>query len=256
MASPLERKNMPEEEKDSILKRIQKLLKMSEENGASENEAMMAASKVQELLKEHNLSLSDVKDDTEQEPIDRENFDLGKENWRGWIAQATAKLYFCSMFQTTKYENYKRVKKSVFVGRKSNRIVAKSMCDYFEKTVEKLADEEFKTVPGNKAVINRMKHAFKIGCASRLQSRLQEKYSELVPAYTGIDNPDGLPILYKNEQTAISEWLVNQGVKTTTSRSSFSIRDRMAYANGQKKGDGIGLNTQVNAQTRSRMLGQ
>ena len=142
MASPLERKNMPEEEKDSILKRIQKLLKMSEENGASENEAMMAASKVQELLKEHNLSLSDVKDDTEQEPIDRENFDLGKENWRGWIAQATAKLYFCSMFQTTKYENYKRVKKSVFVGRKSNRIVAKSMCDYFEKTVEKLADRK------------------------------------------------------------------------------------------------------------------
>ena len=256
MASPLERRNMPEEEKDNILKRIQKLLKMSEDNGASENEAMMAASKVQELLKEHNLSLSDVKDDSEHEPIDRENFDLGKENWRAWIAQATAKLYFCSMFQSTKYENYKRVKKAVFVGRKSNRIVAKSMCDYFEKTVERLADEEFKTVPGSKAVINKMKHAFKMGCASRLQSRLQEKYSELVPAYTGIDNPDGLPILYKNEQQAISEWLANQGVRIKTSKSSFSVRDRVAYANGQKKGDGIGLNTQVNAQTRSRMLGR
>jgi hypothetical protein len=247
---------MPEEEKDSILKRIQKLLRMSEENGASENEAMMAASKVQELLKEHNLSLSDVKDDTEQEPIDRENFDLGKENWRAWIAQATAKLYFCSMFQSTKYENYKRVKKAVFVGRKSNRIVAKSMCDYFEKTVERLADEEFKTVPGSKAAINKMKHAFKMGCASRLQSRLQEKYNELVPAYTGIDNPDGLPILYKNEQTAISEWLAKQGVRIRSSKSSFSVRDRVAYANGQKKGDGIGLNTQVNDQTRSRMLGR
>lgn len=247
---------MPEEEKDSILKRIQKLLRMSEENGASENEALMAASKVQELLKEHNLSLSDVKDDTEQEPIDRENFDLGKENWRAWIAQATAKLYFCSMFQSTKYENYKRVKKAVFVGRKSNRIVAKSMCDYFEKTVERLADEEFKTVPGSKAAINKMKHAFRMGCASRLQSRLQEKYNELVPAYTGIDNPDGLPILYKNEQTAISEWLAKQGVRIRSSKSSFSVRDRVAYANGQKKGDGIGLNTQVNDQTRSRMLGR
>ena len=247
---------MPEEEKDSILKRIQKLLRMSEENGASENEAMMAASKVQELLKEHNLSLSDVKDDTEQEPIDRENFDLGKENWRAWIAQATAKLYFCSMFQSTKYENYKRVKKAVFVGRKSNRIVAKSMCDYFEKTVERLADEEFKNTPGSKSAINKMKHAFQLGCASRLQSRLQEKYNELVPAYTGIDNPDGLPILYKNEQTAISEWLAKQGVRIRSSKSSFSVRDRVAYANGQKKGDGIGLNTQVNDQTRSRMLGR
>ena len=107
MASPLERRNMPEEEKDSILKRIQKLLKMSEDNGASENEAMMAASKVQELLKEHNLSLSDVKDDSEHEPIDRENFDLGKENWRAWIAQATAKLYFVLCF---KVRNMKIIK--------------------------------------------------------------------------------------------------------------------------------------------------
>jgi len=248
---------MPEEEKDSILKKIQKLLKMSEDNGASENEAMMAASKVQELLKEHNLSLSDIKDDSEHEPIDRDDHPLGRENWRAWIAQATAKLYFCSMFQKTGFdENYKKVKKAVFVGRKSNRIVAKSMCDYFEKTVERLADEEFKNTPGSKSAVNKMKHAFQLGCASRLQSRLIDKYSELVPAYTGIDNPDGLPILYKNEQQAISEWLANQGVRVKTSKSSFSVRDRVAYGRGQKKGDGIGLNTQVNAQTRSRMLGR
>ena len=84
---------MPEEEKDSILKKIQKLLKMSEDNGASENEAMMAASKVQELLKEHNLSLSDVKDDSEHEPIDRDDHPLGRENWRAWIAQALSLIH-------------------------------------------------------------------------------------------------------------------------------------------------------------------
>ena len=42
------------EEKESVLKRIQKLLKMSTENGASENEAMLAADKAQKLLQEHN----------------------------------------------------------------------------------------------------------------------------------------------------------------------------------------------------------
>ena len=88
---------MPEE-KESILKRIQKLLKMSQENGASENEDMLAANKAQQLLSEHNLSMSDIKDDTEVEPIDKEAFTVERDNWRGWIQSATAKLYFCQMY--------------------------------------------------------------------------------------------------------------------------------------------------------------
>ncbi|MGY8976296.1 MAG: DUF2786 domain-containing protein, partial [Alphaproteobacteria bacterium] len=58
------------EEKESILNRIQKLLKMSTENGASENEAMLAADKAQKLLQEHNLSIADIKDDSQAEPMD------------------------------------------------------------------------------------------------------------------------------------------------------------------------------------------
>ena len=85
---------MPEE-KENILKRIQKLLKMSEDNGASENEAMLAAQKAQELLSEHNLSRADIQDDSQVEPIERETYDAERDNWQGWIQSATAKLYFC-----------------------------------------------------------------------------------------------------------------------------------------------------------------
>ena len=53
------------DEKESVLNRIQKLLKMSTENGASENEAMQAADKAQKLLQEHNLSIADIKDDSQ-----------------------------------------------------------------------------------------------------------------------------------------------------------------------------------------------
>ena len=145
---------MPEE-KESILKRIQKLLKMSEENGASENEAMLAAQKAQELLSEHNLSRSDIQDDSQVEPIDRETFDAERDNWQGWIQSATAKLYFCQYFSKSGVDSsYKRINQAVFVGRKSNRIVAKSMCDYFINTVKRLADKEFESVPGSKSAIN------------------------------------------------------------------------------------------------------
>jgi len=247
---------MPEE-KESVLKRIQKLLQMSIENGASENEAMLAADKAQKLLQEHNLSISDLKDDDQVEPMDSEDIEVERDLWKGYIRNATAKLYFCKTYTTMKLDkHYRRVKVITFVGRKSNRMVATEMCKYFINTVERLAAEEFKAVPGSRVSINKMSHAFKQGAASKLSSRLNDRYNEIVPEYIPQGNPDGLPVLYKNEQMAITKWLEQKGIRLRSSKSSMSIRDRVAYSRGSEKGNGIGLNTQVNARTKSRMLGR
>ena len=247
---------MPEE-KESVLKRIQKLLQMSIENGASENEAMLAADKAQKLLQEHNLSISDLKDEDQVEPMDSEDVEVERDLWKGYIRGATAKLYFCKTYTTMKLDkHYRRVKVITFVGRKSNRMVATEMCKYFINTVDRLAAEEFREVPGSRASINKMSHAFKQGCASRLQRRLLDRYNEIAPEYIPQGNPDGLPVLYKNEQMAITKWLEQKGIRLTSRKSSMSIRDRVAYSRGSEKGNGIGINTQVNARTKSRMLGR
>ena len=245
------------EEKESILNRIQKLLKMSTENGASENEAMLAADKAQKLLQEHNLSIADIKDDNQAEPMESEDVEVDRDLWKGYIRNATAKLYFCSTYSTMKLDtHYKRVKVITFVGRKSNRMVATEMCKYFINTVNRLADEEFRAVPGSRASINKMAHAFKQGAASKLSSRLRKRYEEIAPEYIPQGNPDGLPVLYKNEQMAITKWLEDQGIRLRSAKSSMSIRDRVAYSRGSEKGNGIGINTQINARTKSRMLGR
>ena len=247
---------MPEE-KESVLKRIQKLLQMSIENGASENEAMLAADKAQKLLQEHNLSISDLKDDDQVEPMDSEDVEVERDLWKGYIRSATAKLYFCKTYTTMKLDkHYRRVKVITFVGRKSNRMVATEMCKYFINTVDRLAAEEFREVPGSRASINKMSHAFKQGCASRLQRRLLDRYNEIAPEYIPQGNPDGLPVLYKNEQMAITKWLEQKGIRLVSRKQSMSIRDRVAYSRGSEKANGIGLNTQVNARTKSRMLGR
>ena len=245
------------EEKESVLKRIQKLLKMSTENGASENEAMLAADKAQKLLQEHNLSIADLKDEDQVEPMDSEDVEVDRDLWKSYIRNATAKLYFCKTYTTMKLDTrYKRVKVITFVGRKSNRMVATEMCKYFINTVERLADEEFREVPGSRAAINKMAHAFKQGAASKLSSRLNDRYNEIAPEYIPQGNPDGLPVLYKNEQMAITKWLEDQGIRLRSAKSSMSIRDRVAYSRGSEKGNGIGINTQINARTKSRMLGR
>ena len=245
------------EEKESILNRIQKLLKMSTENGASENEAMLAADKAQKLLQEHNLSIADIKDDSQAEPIDSEDTEVDRDLWKGYIRNATAKLYFCKTYTTMKLDkHYKKVKVITFVGRKSNRLVATEMCKYFINTIDRLAAEEFREVPGSRASINKMAHAFKQGAASKLSGRLRERYEEIAPEYIPQGNPDGLPVLYKNEQKAITTWLEQKGIRLRSASSRMSVRDRVAYSRGSEKGDGIGINTQINARTKSRMLGR
>ena len=243
------------EEKESILKRIQKLLKLSVENGASENEAMQAADKAQKLLQEHNLSIADIKDEDQVEPMDSEDVEVDRDLWKGYIRNSTAKLYFCKTYTTMKLDkHYRRIKVITFVGRKSNRMVATEMCKYFINTIERLTTEEFKAVPGSRASINKMSHAFKQGAASRLSKRLDDKYNEIVPEYIPQGNPDGLPVLYKNEQMAITKWLEQKGIRLRSSTSRMSIKDRVAYSRGSEKANGIGLNTQVNDRTKSRML--
>ena len=189
------------------------------------------------------------------EPMDSEDIEVERDLWKGYIRGATAKLYFCKTYTTMKLDkHYRRVKVITFVGRKSNRMVATEMCKYFINTVDRLAAEEFREVPGSRASINKMSHAFKQGCASKLSRRLNDRYNEIAPEYIPQGNPDGLPVLYKNEQMAITKWLEQKGIRLTSRKSSMSIRDRVAYSRGSEKGNGIGINTQVNARTKSRML--
>ena len=189
--------------------------------------------------------------------MDSEDVEVDRDLWKGYIRNATAKLYFCKTYTTMKLDtHYKRVKVITFVGRKSNRMVATEMCKYFINTVERLADEEFREVPGSRAAINKMAHAFKQGAASKLSSRLNDRYNEIAPEYIPQGNPDGLPVLYKNEQMAITKWLEQKGIRLRSAPSRMSIRDRVAYSRGSEKGNGIGINTQINARTKSRMLGR
>ena len=38
-----------------------------------------------------------------------------------------------------------------------------------------------------------------------------DRYNEIAPEYIPQGNPDGLPVLYKNEQMAITKWLRTKG---------------------------------------------
>jgi hypothetical protein len=242
------------EDKESVIKKIQALLRMSNDKSASENEMMMAASKAQELLGRYNLNLSEVKDaDHIDEPIDKEEFNEEESaqysGWKSGLYTAAARLYMCRYYHTRGVdEKYRKVRRHVFIGRQSNRIVCKEMCKYFEQAVKRIADNHFETVPGNYHTIRSMKRSFILGAVSSLSRKIHEHFEDMnnIP-HNQVSLPGTrLPKLYADEQGLIDLWLKNKGIRLR-SGGSTSIRDREAYSRGKAEGRGVSLHTQVSA---------
>jgi hypothetical protein len=110
----------------ALLKKIHALMEKTVENGATLNEAALAAAKVQELLQKYDLSLSEVKNLPDDDPFVSEHIFLKDENgnskyrketWFLELGLAVGEAYFCETLISRWLVN--------FIGRKSDVEIAK-----------------------------------------------------------------------------------------------------------------------------------
>jgi hypothetical protein len=247
---------------ESIKKKIAKLLAMAQDAGASESEAQMAFEKAQEYLAEYNLNAEDVKGTIQQEDITDEAFtEVVRENWQIGIRTATARLYFCKYYYSTGVldKNYKKATEHNYVGRPHNIEVAKSMSSYLIKTIKKLGEDHILPIPGNKRELNGIRRNFELGCASKVQARVNEKYREIERQDPGDYQIEGtkhnLPALYKSELALCQDHLKSKGIHLSTARSRRSITNGTAYGRGREAGGRVSLNTQVGSRGSGYMIG-
>ena len=127
---------------EKIIEKIKKLLEMTEENGASENEAMVAALKAQKLMAEYNIDLIDVQD--EHKPTDEigeEYVDLSDNGhrvskWKGRLASIIAQNFRCKVY----LHGNEAV---VFYGYKTDAKIAGDVFKFLFKTGGKLANKYY-----------------------------------------------------------------------------------------------------------------
>jgi hypothetical protein len=243
---------------EAMLKRIRSLLAMSRGN-ANENEAAVAAQKVQELLTQYNLSLSDVEQRDEAGKI-IEDGDLmtGSSNpWRRDLALACARLYLCDYYwhhvrfeTSTRKCGYVRGDRHNFIGLPHNVVVAKEMFVYLVDTVERLAKESRKA----KNQTHPYEHAFRHGCAMRLVGRLWERYYAQSEPPAGLLVKSNVPALYKGMDARIGEYMAknHSDLAVRTNRGKHS--SWAGVMDGNKAGDTIGLDDQVGV-TKPTMIG-
>jgi hypothetical protein len=158
--------------------RINKLLALARDGGATEAEAELAMAKAQELMAEYNLSAAtlEAKGGAKENRVKQREDQNLMYAWKRELLEQVAKVNFCHVFIV---EKRTRAGQKIgggyqIIGRESNTVATRVMFNYLLATIEKMLVSEIGTSPQDR--YSRWGHSFRIGCADRLRERLQERF--------------------------------------------------------------------------------
>jgi Protein of unknown function (DUF2786) len=167
-----------------IVEKIRKLLRLSRDKGATENEAAVALAMAQRLMLEHDIK--NVEEHVEVHAVLGEwmNVDRG-ELWEQYVAGAVAKLYNCRVVQRTQEGSYR------FVGKPDNIEICSDTFLWVCGQVEVLYKEtlrEYRRKLDKRGRAN-LRRSFKEACSVRINQRVNEivaKARNDIPAHMAL----------------------------------------------------------------------
>lgn len=200
---------------EKIIEKIKKLLAMTEENGASENEAMVAALKAQKLMAEYNITVADIDDKDDSDEIVQNAIDIDTRNkWKYRLANIIATNFCCKTFCYG-------TKKIVFYGYKKHADVAAEVFKFLYKTGCKLANNYYYKCMKEGRNTKGVKNTFIIGFCDGINDVLGKQCTSLM-------------LVTPKEVTESFEKMM-EGSRTR--HSSMKINhDRQAYDDGRREG--------------------
>lgn len=125
-----------EDKIEGVIKKINKLLALSDQSrNDSEQEAIAASLQVQKLLAKYNLSLSDVTGERPEEDVEQSIADVGTgKKWKYSLAHVIADNFACKHFIV----GHEQI---VFFGYKADIVAARRVFVYLFKVGDKLANQ-------------------------------------------------------------------------------------------------------------------
>lgn len=200
---------------EKIIEKIKKLLVMTEENGASENEAMIAALKAQKLMAEYNLNIADIETKDEHTTIVEESFDCGNgDKWKYRLANIIAGNFRCKTYFINKSH-------IVFYGYKSDAKIALDVFKFLFNTGNKLADRCYYEYYKNGENTRGVKNTFLAGFCEGINDVLGKQCVALM-IVTPKDVEDSFADKTKNFKTIQNRMSINN--------------DKRAFEKGRREG--------------------
>lgn len=228
---------MTNEKKQNVAAKIRALLAKTEQAGCSEDEALAAIQKAQELMDKYAIDLTET--ELRAEPLSQQSApsqgkhaDMVRDFILSPIATYTNTRAWRSGFRT--YE-------SVFAGLESDVQFAHWLLDSLVTFVMRGADA------AKRQGFDR--RSFALGAASRIADRLRE-LSQARRAEAASHKSTGMELMIVTKRDMIEKWMKERGIKLKSSSSSTrGARDADARAAGHAYGDRANLNRPVGRAT-------
>ena len=227
--------------KDSVLKRIRKMLALANDAAASEGERDNALRMIHATLAKYNLSMAEAEaagQTAEEKRVNNKADDILPHAWARIVAQAIAHLYFCEYYYS-KWRGGSNKVSHYFIGRESNTITAQEMTAYVVRSIQKEANKRKRELGVN----GPWERSFCNGAAYHIHERCAKlrKEAEEQPVVPTTGTSIVLASFYATEALANKALLPS---KLKTSRGAEITNAAAAHA-GRQFGATVNLNRQV-----------
>lgn len=232
-----------------VLDKIRKLLALTA--SPNENEAAVAATKAQQLLLQHKLTMADVDAEmgTEEEPVTHSTVDMGVGpfevyRWALALASGVCQATFCNYVWHKGFVTRHGVvgRKCVsFIGRPLDVEAAKELYTWLGTQIYRMGLESISERPlGTDAT--RWRNSFLDGCALRVERRLAELVHEQA------HDSDKVTAIVRTSEQDNEDYRQRTWTRMSKARvNSAQRRDAEAMARGYAAGDTVAIHRTDNA---------
>jgi hypothetical protein len=203
---------------EKIIEKIQKLLNTAKNSAATENEAMIAALRAQELMAKYNVNLTDVESIDESEEIIEAEYYTGTGNkWKYRLADTVAQNFCCKSFWYGRHT-------AVFYGYKKNADIARDVFKFLINIGNKFATRYYMQRRNAGLSTVGVKNTYLAGFANGVKAVLEKQCTALMLVVPKPVN-DAYSVRTSNSKT------VNTGMRVAN--------DEDAYNNGYNRGKSV-----------------
>lgn len=155
---------------DNVIKKINKLLALSDQSrNNSENEAIAASLQVQRLLAKYNLSMADVTGERKEEEVEQSIADVGNgRKWKYTLANVIANNFACKNYIV----GHEQI---VFFGYKADIIAARRVFVYLFNVGDKLAKQYAKKFREEQGAADGVYNSFCLGFIAGVKKELDKQ---------------------------------------------------------------------------------
>jgi hypothetical protein len=240
---------------DSVFARIKKLANLAT-NNSNEHEAALAASKMQKMLFDYELSMADIDNvDLDEKPVEESKIVILEGHrgvqWRTNVFISVARTSLCRVLigWFTPRPNVTRTT-GYLIGRPADVEMAKFTFTYLINELERLVLVYLETYSGwehKTRARNSWLLGASVGVSKKLNSEFNERKSESPKAFDLIVKKDAALDVFMAERYP--------NLKGSYSTSGAEYVDRAAYAAGYETGRQLGARRGIEASSSVKQIG-